>query len=132
VLNELLAHLRLTAAGSGEPEPFPREEAARALCDAYRMPSEPDRPRAVPPTLTAVTGARKTGPPWFGAACSHIRAGYRRLHIVYYRVQPDRMLPGAEPIPSIEEHARLVHTSLQTNDGSTRPEAVASKVSLPC
>jgi hypothetical protein len=62
VLDELLAHLRPTAAGSGEPAPFPREEAARALRDAYRMPSAPDRPRAVPPALTAANGEEEDWP----------------------------------------------------------------------
>ncbi len=62
VLDELLAHLRPTAAGSGEPAPFPREEAARALRDAYRMPSDPDRPRAVLPALTAGSGGEEDWP----------------------------------------------------------------------
>jgi len=40
--------------------------------------------------------------------------------------EPTGEIPGTEPIPSIEERARLVHTSLQANDGSTLAEAVAA------
>lgn len=45
VLDLYLANIRTTAAGSGAIEPLERREAARALRDAYRTPSEPDRPR---------------------------------------------------------------------------------------
>ena len=62
VLDELLTHLRPTAAGSGEPAPFPRGEAARALRAAYRTPSEPDRPRPVSPEVTAVGGGTEDWP----------------------------------------------------------------------